>query len=423
MLVQVLILFFILLFLGSPIFIAMGATAAFWVVGHPNIPSMVLAQKMFGAMDSFALMAIPFFMLAGQVMERTGITKDIVKFANSLVGHVKGGIGHTCTVAGVLMAGISGSANADATALGSILLPALKEDGYERGFSSALVAASANLGPIIPPSVIMIVYGSVTGYSVGDLFLGGVLPGLVIAAGYMIVTYIYARRHNMNNRKFGGWKNIWNSFKTAIWALLMPLIIIGGILSGIFTATEAGVVAVFYGIGYGLVRKKMTWKMLKESLLEAVIAGASPMAIITASAMLGYILARENLSGIIGDFCNAYISGYWPFYLFILAVCFVAGCFIDCAATMLMMVPVMIPVAQGMGLDLQQFALVLIVSLLTGNLTPPVGCTLFVVCSIDGLPFRQICKPVIPFVGCMVLAILLMIQFPFLTTWLPSLMG
>ena len=163
--------------------------------------------------------------------------------------------------------------------------------------------------------------------------------------------------------------------------------------------------------------------MLKESLLEAIIASTGPMAIIAASSMLGYILARENLSGIIADFCSAYISGYWSFYLFIVLFCLIAGCFIDCAATLLMLVPVLIPVAEGMGLDMQQFALILIIALLTGNLTPPVGATLFVVSSIDGLPFREICKPIIPFVGVMLIVILLMIVFPFLTTLLPSIIG
>ena len=423
MLATILIIFFVILLMGFPIYIAMGTVAMIWVIGHPAIPSMVLAQKMYGAMDSFALMAIPFFMLGGQIMERTGITRDIVEFANTLVGHIKGGIGHTCTLAGVLMAGISGSANADATAIGSILLPALKEDGYERGFASALVAGAANLGPIIPPSVIMIIYGSVTGYSVSRLFLGGVLPGLLIAIGYMAITYHYAVKHNMNNRRFGGWKKVWQAFKKAIWALIMPLIIIGGILSGFFTATEAGVVAVFYGLAYGLIKKKLTLKMLKESLLEAVIAGASPMAIITGSSMLGYALARENLSGIVGNFVTTNINTYWGFYLFILVLCVVAGCFIDCAATMLMLVPVMIPVVQSCGYNIQQFAIVLILALLTGNLTPPVGATLFVVCSIDGLPFKQICKPVIPFVLSMILVVLLTIAIPGIATFLPSLLG
>lgn len=423
MLIEVIIVFFVLLLLGTPIFLSMGATAALWVACHNNIPSMVLSQKMFTSMDSFSLMAIPFFMMAGQIMERTGITKNIVHFANSLVGQIRGGIGHTCTLAGVLMAGVSGSANADASALGSILLPTLKEDGYKRGFASALVAAAANLGPIIPPSIIMIIYGSVTGYSVGDLFMGGIMPGLCIALGNMTLIYFHARRHNVRIHKFGGWKNVWKTFTKAIWALLMPLIIIGGILSGIFTATEAGVVAVLYGIIYGLVCKKVNWVMLKESLLEAIIASTGPMAIIAASSMLGYILARENLSGIIADFCSAYISGYWSFYLFIVLFCLIAGCFIDCAATLLMLVPVLIPVAEGMGLDMQQFALILIIALLTGNLTPPVGATLFVVSSIDGLPFSEICKPIIPFVCVMLIVILLMIVFPFLTTLLPSIIG
>ena len=194
MIAIVLIIFFALLLIGTPIIISMGGTSVVWLMANESVPNLVIAQKMFTSTDSFALMAVPFFMLAGQIMERTGITEDIVKFSKSLVGHIRGGLAHTSIASGILMAGISGSSNADASALGAVLLRGLKKGGYEDGWSVAIVSSAASLGPIIPPSIIMILYGNAAGLNIGKLFMGGIIPGLVLGIGYMLVSYLYAKK-------------------------------------------------------------------------------------------------------------------------------------------------------------------------------------------------------------------------------------
>lgn len=239
MIYLLLISFLIMLFLGMPVAYAMAVSSSLAIFLDPSLPSLVIGQKMFTAMDSFSLMAIPFFMLAGALMNETGITKKIVAFAQSIVGHLTGGLGHTAILTGILMAGISGSANADTSAIASMLVPALREEGYDDGYACALVSGCGALGPVIPPSIMMVVYSGVVSISISALFLAGVIPGLLIGGGYMIINYIYAKKNNIAKLKFGGIKTIFITLKGAIWALIMPVIIIGGILSGIVTATEA----------------------------------------------------------------------------------------------------------------------------------------------------------------------------------------
>lgn len=417
------ILFFVLIFFGAPIAIAMGVSSITWLFLNPNLPSLVMAQKMFTATDSFSLMAIPFFMLSGQLMERTGITEDIVVFARSVVGHIRGGLAHTTVLSGMLMAGVSGSANADASAIGSIMLPALRKNGYEDGFSVSVVAAAAGLGPIIPPSVIMIVYASVAGIAVGPLFMSGVLPGIILGCGYMLLSYFYARRTHMEPSKFAGFRNIGKAFLQAVWALIMPLIILGGLLSGVCTATEAGVIAVVYGLIYGLVRRKLTVATIVDCLRQSVIATAGPMLIIAVSSIFGYMLSYENITTTIADFCNANISSPFPFFMFVLLVCLIAGCFIDSSATLLMMTPIFLPVAIGLGIPSLQFACFFVIALLTAGLTPPVGMLLFIVSGINQTPLKKCVKSIWPFVGMMIIVLILMALIPGITLAIPSLFG
>lgn len=419
----IILIFFILLLLGTPIIIAMGATSMVWLLLDGSTPILVIAQKMFTSTDSFALMAVPFFMLAGQIMERTGITADIVKFAKNAVGHVRGGLAHTTIASGILMAGISGSSNADASALGAILLRGLKKGGYDEGMSCAIVAAAASIGPIIPPSIIMILYGNAAGLNIGKLFMGGVIPGVTLGIGYMVISYFYAKRRGIPVDKFGGWKNLALSFLKAIWALLMPVIIIGGILLGIFTATEAGVAAIVYGIVYGLVRRKMGFKQLIEAVRGACVSSAGPIGIIAISSIFSFILAREGVTTAIADFCMANIGTQFALFAFVAAICIIGGCFIDGVAIMLMLTPLFLPIVQAMGYNVQQFSLIFMVAVMSGGLTPPVGSVLFVVSAIDNTPLAKIVKPITPMVLIVVIVMILMMLIPGLTNWVPSLFG
>lgn len=413
--------FFVMLFLGTPIAICLGTTGIFWLISQPSIPDLVLATKIYGASDSFALMAIPFFMMAGQLMEMTGITEKFIQFAKSLVGHIRGGLSHTATVAGVIMAGVSGSGNADTAAIGTLMIPALVNEGYEEGFAVSVVAAAGSLGPIIPPSVMMIVFANAAGYSVGKVFMGGVLPGLIIALGYMFIQWNYARKHNIGGGKFGGWKNVGRTFLKTVGALVMPAIIIIGVVAGICTATEAGVVACVYGIGYGLVTRKLTLKGYMRALTEACVASVGPFIIITWSNVFSYMLTRMNVANMISSFCAANIHSTYAFLFFIVIICTIAGCFIDGLATMLMLLPVLTPTVSAMGIDFQYFAIVYVVSLLTCQITPPVGNLIYVSASIQKTPVKQVIKHILPFCLVMIIAIVLMIFIPGLSTWLPHL--
>lgn len=420
MLLVVTIAFFALLVLGCQIPLATAVAAVPFFLFTDRVDGMIIAQKIFTSNDSFSLLAIPFFMLAGSIMEATDITKGIVNFANSLVGHIRGGMAHTASLAGVIMAGVSGSANADASALGSLLLPTLKEAGYEDGYAVACIASAAGLGPIIPPSIMMVIYASITGYSTGKLFLGGILPGLCLAFGYMVINYCYARHANIPRAPFGGFRHVWDEFKSAVWALLMPVIIVGGILSGAFTATEAGVAAVLYGIVYGFITKRLTIKKLWTCFKDAVISTSSPMFIILTAGVLSYTINVLGVSAVIEQFCVTNLSNKWAFYGFVILILFIAGCLIDGNATMLMLVPVFLPIASMLGLNELQFAVIFITLLCMGGITPPVGMYLFIVCGVDGTPLERCLKWVIPFVIMNLIVVALMILFEPMTTFFPA---
>ena len=415
------IIFVVLLLIGAPIILCLGIPPVVWLLQNGAIPNMVMGQKMFSAVDSFALMAIPFFMLAGQVMERTGITEAIVDFANAVIGWVRGGLACTVELAGMLMAGISGSSNADASALGAICLRALKKGGYDEGMASAIVVSASGIGPIIPPSIIMIVYATAAGLDIGQLFTAGIVPGICLGVAYMIVSVRYARKHNIPKIPFQGFKHVWNTFKKAVWALLMPVIIIGGILGGLFTATECGVIATVYGIIYGFAVKKLRVRDLWESLREGILAAVGPISLIAISSIFSYMLAREGVSASIAAFLENNITSQFGVMAFCAVVCIVAGCFVDGTATMLLLTPIFVPVVNAMGIDMMQFSIIFMIAIMSGGMTPPVGSMLFVISGIDGTPISKMVKPVIPFMIALIVIIILIMLIPGIASGLPGL--
>lgn len=415
------IIFVVLLLIGAPIILCLGIPPVVWLLQNGAIPNMVMGQKMFSAVDSFALMAIPFFMLAGQVMERTGITEAIVDFANAVIGWVRGGLACTVELAGMLMAGISGSSNADASALGAICLRALKKGGYDEGMASAIVVSASGIGPIIPPSIIMIVYATAAGLDIGQLFTAGIVPGICLGVAYMIVSVRYARKHNIPKIPFQGFKHVWNTFKKAVWALLMPVIIIGGILGGLFTATECGVIATVYGIIYGFAVKKLRVRDLWESLREGILAAVGPISLIAISSIFSYMLAREGVTASIAAFLENNITSQFGVMAFCAVVCIVAGCFVDGTATMLLLTPIFVPVVNAMGIDMMQFSIIFMIAIMSGGMTPPVGSMLFVISGIDGTPISKMVKPVIPFMIALIVIIILIMLIPGIASGLPGL--
>ena len=420
MIAIVLISFAVLLVLGMPIAFVMGVSSMFALLSNPQLPGLVIAQKIFTTVDSFSLMAIPFFMLAGHLMNEAGITKILVKFSHSLVGHIRGGLAQSTVLAGMLMAGISGSANADASAIGGLMVPTLKEDSYDDGFAVSLVAATAALGPIIPPSIMMIIYSSITNISVAKLFLAGFVPGILSGLGFMMISYLYARKKGFVPAKKSTAGEVWKSFRSAFWALLMPVIIMGGILSGVFTATEAGVIAVVYGLGYGIISKEITWKKLEKVLLDSVVSTVVPMLIIAMAAMVSYILARENLPVVVMSLLEATSNNPHIILLIVIGLLFIVGMFIDPTAAMLMLVPVLAPLIGKFGYDPVHFAMIIVMTLVLGGLTPPVGMLLYIVASVDNTPLERIFRSIWPFIWLVFGIVILTVFVPQVVTFIPS---
>lgn len=414
-------IFVALLIIGAPIILCLGIPPIIWLLQNGRVPNMVMGQKMYTAVDSFSLMAIPFFMLAGQVMERTGITEAIVDFANAIIGWVRGGLACTVELAGMLMAGISGSSNADASALGAICLRALKKGGYEDGWASAIVVSASGIGPIIPPSIIMIVYATAAGLDIGQLFTAGIVPGICLGIAYMIVSVRYAKKRDIPRIPFKGFKHVWETFKKAIWALLMPVIIIGGILGGLFTATECGVIATVYGVIYGLIVRKIKPVDLWKSLREGILAAVGPISLIAISSIFSYMLAREGVTASIATFLETHISSQFGVMAFCALICIVAGCFVDGTATMLLLTPIFVPVVQAMGIDMMQFSMIFMITIMSGGMTPPVGSMLFIISSIDGTPISKMVKPIIPFMLALIAVVILIMLVPGIASWLPGL--
>lgn len=413
-------LFFVLLFMSVPIVLALGIPSVVWFLFSENVPFMIFAQKMFNATNSFAMMAIPFFMLAGGIMEKTDITKSILELANAAVGWIRGGIAHTVELSGILMAGLSGSSNADTSAMGVLCLEPLRRSGYSDGWANAIVVSAGSIGPIIPPSITMIIFANAVGMNVGQLFMSGVLPGILIGVCYMAVCYVYAKKHNIRREPFKGFINLGKTFIKAIWALLMPLIIIGGILSGVFTATESGVAAVIYGIVYGFITKKLTVKDLCVAVRDAAKASVAPVSLVAISSVFSYMLAREGIVTLIGNFGMTHIASPILFMLFNILVCFIAGCFIDATATMLLLGPIMLPLAQTMGIPALQFACVFVLANIMGGMTPPVGTQLFVITAISKTPISSLIRPMSWFILVYLFGLVLITLIPGLSIWIPG---
>lgn len=414
-------IFVVLLVAGTPILLCLGIPPVIWLLqGSPN-NYITMGQKMYTAVDNFSLLAIPFFMFAGQLMERTGITEAIVDFANSLIGWVRGGLACTVELAGIMLAGISGSSNADCSALGAITMKALRKSGYEDGWAASIVVSASGLGPIIPPSIIMIVYATQAGLDIGMCFTAGIIPGILLGLSYMAVSIWYAKKRNIPKVPFQGFKHVGKTFCRAIWALLMPVIIIGGILGGFFTATECGVVAALYGVCYGFVTRKLKLHDLWESLREGIFNAVGPMSLIAISSMFSYMLAREGVTDAVASFLQSSVNSSFGVMLFCAVICLFMGCFVDGTATMLLLTPIFVPVVQAMGMDMMGFTIVFMIAIMSGGMTPPVGSMLFIISALEDIPITKMVKPVFHYVAALCVVLLLIMAFPQIASFLPSL--
>ena len=414
-----LIAFAVLLVIGVPISISIGASA---VLGCLSLgyPLVVIGQKMVSGIDSFLLIAVPLFILAGNLMNAGKITERIFDTARELVGWIPGGLGHANVVASVIFAGMSGSAVADAGGLGAIEMEAMRKNGYDDDFASAVTASSSVIGPIFPPSIPLIIYGSVASVSVDKLFMGGVMPGLLMAVLLMVLIYIYAIKRGYERHPFC-LKALLRQFAGSILALITPLIILSGFVLGWFTPTEASSIAVIYSLLIALlVYKTLTWKSFLKCLKDSAISSANTLLIIGTSTLFTYVMAMEGISRQISQVILGISSNPVIVLLAINVLLLVLGMIMEPGAILTLMLPVLLPIANGLGLNLVHFGVMIVLNLMIGQVTPPFGVCLFVISDVNKLKLESLYKSIIPFLIPLIVTLFLVTYIPGIVTWLPN---
>lgn len=410
-------IFFVFLFFGLPVGFALGV-ACIGGVAYGSYPVSILTQRFFTAVDSFPLMAIPLFMLAGALMGHGGITKRIIDFALCFVGHIRGGLAMVVAITGIIMGGISGSGVADAAAIGAIMVPEMKERNYDKAFSGALCACCGSIGLIIPPSIAIIIYATTANVSIGDLFMAAYAPGICIGGGFLLFCYIIGRIKAYPKGEKVSRAETWKRFKDAIWALLMPLIIVFGIRGGIFTATEGGAVISVYGLFVGMfVYKEIKLKDLPEVLLEAAESTATIGTIICATTLFSWLLTSEQIPAKITNWLIGLTDNKYVLLLLINMLLLITGMFIDSGPAIMLLAPILCPVATSLGVNLVQFGLVMVINLTVGLLTPPVGTAMYVGSNVSGVPIKDISRALMPFIGIMIAVLLVVTYVPAFTSW------
>ncbi|WP_003542564.1 TRAP transporter large permease [Desulfotomaculum nigrificans] len=410
--------FFALVLLGVPVAFVLGIASLAAIVFVGDYPLKIVTQRIFAATDSFPLMAIPLFMLAGSLMNNGGITSRIIDFALSLVGNIRGSLAHVVSISGIIMGGISGSGVADTAAIGSIMVPEMTKRGYDRTFSAALVASAGSIGLIIPPSIAMIIFGVTAQTSIGDLFLAGIIPGVLIGLGFLIVSYMVARKNNYPTEGKMTWDERVRRFKNAIWALLMPVIIIVGIRGGVFTPTEGGAVAAVYAFLVGkFVYREIKWSKIPDILAESVINTAVISFIIGTTSLFSWLLASEQIPQAITESLLGLTNDKNTLLLLINIILLIVGMFLDSGPAIILLTPVLAPVATSLGVDMVQFGLIMVVNLTIGLLTPPVGTALYVSSNISGVPLGTLSRGMLKFWAVMIFVLALITYIPALTTW------
>ncbi len=417
---EVLILSLLFLFaINVPIAIAIGAASILGILVQGDFSLMMVAQRMFGGTDSFHLMAVPLFMFTGTLMEAGGISRRIIDFANALVGWLPGGLAAVTIVSAMFFAGISGSAAADAAAVGTILIPAMKKSGYDSDFAAAVQASGGSIGVIIPPSIPMIIFGFLTGASIGRLFAAGILPGVLIGASLIAVaTYISLKKGYAATTPFS-LRQVWITFKRAILALGAPVIILGGILFGIFTATESAAVAVVYALVVGMfVYRKIGFGDLVPLFREGAVTSAVVMFIISTASVFSWIAAIEEIPASLAGTLLGITKNPAALLLLINLVLLIAGTFVETTAALILLVPMITAMLPSLGIDIIQLGALVVTNLSIGMLTPPMGICLIVSCSISGDSLGAVSRRVLPFLGVLLIDLLIITFFSPLTMWL-----
>lgn len=415
----------LLLFIRIPIFVALGLSSiTLWLFEFGALEPAVFMQRMFAGLGSFTLMAIPFFMLCGELMNIAGLSKRLAMFAQDIIGWVRGGLGFTVILTSMFIAAILGSASACAALIGMVMIPEMLARGYRHDFSSALVASAGAIGPIIPPSIPLIVYGVIAQVSVIKLFIGGYIPGIMMGVAFMLYTYIHARKYNYPAEKFPTVKSIANSFISALPTLLLPIIIMGGIMSGLFTPTEAGVAGVVYAMLVGLViyRKELKLSDLPKVFIRAACNTAMVLMVISTATLLSWVLTLEQIPQTVSQIMLSITDSKYVFLIIINLFLVVMGMFLDSVSGITILAPVLLPAALALGVDPLFFGVMMVVNFSIGAITPPVGLNLYVTSSIAKIDIVTLSKSAIPFCFLIFAVLMMMVFFPEIVTYLPELM-
>lgn len=414
--------FAVLLLIGTPIAACLGISSvmAMLVLGAGRSVSVVLGtvpQLVSAATSKSVLLAIPFFILGGNIMEKSGISGKLINLAETCVGHLKGGVAMVCVIVACFFAAISGSGPATVAALGLILIPALIKTGYDPAFSAALMATAGAIGVIIPPSITFVVYGSISDTSIGSLFISGVIPGLLMGAALVIITLWLGRKSNLKRMPKATGKQRWLAFRDAFWGLLMPVIILGGIYGGIFTPTEAAAVSAVYGLVVGvLIYRTIKLKQFIKILIDSAATTATVMFITAAATLFAYVLTRARIDIAISTLLTNVAGGNKIIFLLIVnVVLLLAGCFLDSTSALYIFTPLFVPVAQALGMDLVHFGTIMIVNLAIGLVTPPVGVNLYVACGIARVDLKRISVSAVPLLVAALVVLLVVTYWPSLS--------
>ena len=416
----ILLLFFLLTFAGVPIAFSIAAVSCIYIV-LADLPLLVVGQRMVAGADSFPLLAAPLFMLAGIVMSSGGIMPRLLRLSDALVGHITGGLAQVNVIASLFMAGMSGSATADASGQGSVMIPAMKKSGYSAGLSAAVTAASSVIGPIFPPSVPFVIYGALAQVSIGHLFIGAMLPGIVMTVCLMAATWLICRRAGYRTRERFSGRELLDSIRGSALDLFLPLIVIGGILGGIFTPIEAAAVAAVYALLVEVVIfRDIPVKRLPGILLEAARLTGMIMFVIAVSNLFGWILVREGAGRLLVDFFLSISSDPYVLRVLLVVMLLILGFFIETIVLIILMIPILASLVPHLGMDPIHLGVTVVLAIMIGLITPPVGLCMFIVNAIAGISVAEYTRAIMPFFIALVISALLVALIPPITTWLPS---
>jgi len=415
-------LLILFLLMGIPISFSLILASIFAVLTGTHVPMMIGPQMMLTGVNSFPLMAIPFFLLAGNIMSVGGISRRLIKLANAIVGSVTGGLGAVSVLACMFFAAISGSSPATAAAIGSVMIPSMEEKGYDRKYSAALVASGGVIGVVIPPSIPMVVYGVNASVSVGGMFLGGIIPGILMGVMLITLNYYYSKKYGYVGYEKFNWKKFGKAFADSLFALLMPVIILGGIYSGIFTPTESAVVAAVYGLIVGIyVYKELKWSDLGKIFADSARTTSMILILIAAAIFFGWFLSSEQIPQHIASAVLSVTTNRYLILLFFDIIFLIAGTFLDAIASILLLTPIFLPIMKQCNISPLLMGVLMTVDLAIGQITPPVGLNLFVCCGIAKIKFGDIIKPIIPFIIGLCVILFLITYVPSIVMFLPNL--